>query len=99
MQYADGLRIFRILLTTERNGHEPRRKKLLNEHDLRDFPNSPYATEPVRLYTLPRDSKFRLRDDPEVFHFGHVDGMYSYCTRASGEVLHFPAFAEVYQVI
>lgn len=68
----------------------------------------------TKLYELPRNSFFQLADDTvrvppdgepvtplpmcEVIKFGHIDGMYSYCTRKSGEVVHFAAWTEVVQV-
>lgn len=31
----------------------------------------------------------------EIFHFFHIDGMYSYCANNKGEVVHLPAWANV----
>lgn len=43
----------------------------------------------MKLYQLPRNTKFTINDDEEqtVLLFHHVDGMYSYCTRASSDIL------------
>ena len=61
----------------------------------------------MKLYDVPRNSKIRVLGDikippaaqnieeQEVLNFSHVDGMYSYCTRDNGEVVHLVAWAEV----
>lgn len=56
----------------------------------------------MKLYELPRNSKFITPDDGcaihEVFNFHHIDGMYSYCTNDKDEVFHLGASTEVEQV-
>lgn len=34
-------------------------------------------------------------DDDPWYYFGHLDGMYSYCTDKNGSVVHFAAWTEV----
>jgi len=36
-----------------------------------------------------------LIEEQEELNFSHVDGMYSYCTRDNGEVVHLVAWSEV----
>jgi hypothetical protein len=53
----------------------------------------------MKLYELPRESRFTLVDDDShtVFNFDHIDGMYSVCYL--GEALvHISACAEVEEV-
>jgi len=51
----------------------------------------------MKLYELPRDSYFTIKDDEtkEMFFFKHIDGMYSYCLNMKNEVIHFAAWTEV----
>lgn len=50
-----------------------------------------------KLYDVPRNSyiKFANSENNEVYHFHHVDGMYSFCLNKNGEVVHIQAFADV----
>jgi hypothetical protein len=61
----------------------------------------------MELYKVPRSSRIKVvRDikvppaspiveEEEILNFSHVDGMYSYCTRDNGEVVHLAAWTEV----
>ena len=63
----------------------------------------------MKLYKVPRNSKIRILDKEDTigppgsielnlqdtYHFGHIDGMYSYCKTHDGVVAHIPAWAEV----
>lgn len=61
----------------------------------------------MKLYDVPNNTKIRVIGDikvppaapdvaeNEVLSFGHIDGMYSYCTNSKGEVVHLVAWAEV----
>ncbi len=61
----------------------------------------------MKLYEVPRNTRVRLVPETQVtippdssmpvdeFLFGHVDGMYSYCTTDAGEVIHPAAWTEV----
>lgn len=61
----------------------------------------------MELYNVPRNSRIRVVGDIKVppaapiikeqeeLNFSHVDGMYSYCTRDNGEVVHLAAWTEV----
>lgn len=61
----------------------------------------------MKLYDVPRGTRVRVLDDikvppdaPEIkkgqiINFGHIDGMYSYCTTLTGMVCHLVAWAEV----
>ena len=53
----------------------------------------------MKLYDLhrsPTGTLVRLVDDPsQRFLFFHIDGMYSYCKRLDGEVIHPACFTEV----
>ena len=61
----------------------------------------------MELYNVPRNSRIRVVGDIKVppaapiieeqeeLNFSHVDGMYSYCTRDNGEVVHLAAWAKV----
>jgi|TARA_R110000751_G_scaffold69818_1_gene141661 hypothetical protein len=61
----------------------------------------------MELYNVPRNSRIKVIVNPiippsapqvtkyEELNFSHVDGMYSYCTRDSGEVVHLSAWSEV----
>jgi hypothetical protein len=46
------------------------------------------------LYEVPRGSRVRLPNGQEI-NFDHIDGMYSYCTDDSGNVIHIGASTEV----
>lgn len=54
----------------------------------------------MKLYDLPRNTKFKLQEDPsdEEFLFDHVDGMYSFCKDKHNNVIHFAAFTDVIPV-
>jgi len=61
----------------------------------------------MKLYDCPRNSRIRVLKNTigppearsvsynEVIKFHHIDGMYSYCTDADGQVVHIPAWQEV----
>jgi len=61
----------------------------------------------MELYNVPRNSRIKVVGDikvppaspmvegEEVLNFKHIDGMYSYCTRDNGEVVHLAAWTEV----
>jgi hypothetical protein len=61
----------------------------------------------MKLYDVPRRSYVRLLEDGQappaapvlsdgqVVFFDHLDGMYSYCIDASGQVVHLAAWTEV----
>lgn len=70
---------------------------MINEHDIKDFPESPYG-DTVQLYTLRNKSFFKFPDSPEVYQFMRPDGMYSVCYNSKDELLHFAVFAEVIEV-
>jgi hypothetical protein len=61
----------------------------------------------MKLYDVPRNTKVRVLDEikvppgapeikkGEVIDFDHIDGMYSYCHNAAGQLVHLAAWAEV----
>jgi hypothetical protein len=51
----------------------------------------------MKLYDVPRETFIRILDDvnQEVIFFDHLDGMYSFCKNAQGEIVHIFAGAEV----
>lgn len=61
----------------------------------------------MKLYKVPRNNRIKIIGDIKVptsspqliegqeLNFHHIDGMYSYCTTDSGEVVHLAAWAEV----
>ena len=61
----------------------------------------------MKLYEAPNNSRIRIIGDIKVppaapqltegqeLNFRSIDGMYSYCTTDSGEVVHLVAWAEV----
>lgn len=63
----------------------------------------------MKLYEVPRDRQKRVRmlavptlphasppiAEGEVLTFGHVDGMYSFCTNDKGQIVHPAAWTEV----
>ena len=61
----------------------------------------------MELFTVPRGSYVRLLEDGrvppaaselhegETIFFDHIDGMYSFCRNAAGEIVHLVAWAEV----
>jgi hypothetical protein len=61
----------------------------------------------MKLYDVPRNSRIKVVVNDKVppaapqiiegeeLNFKHIDGMYSYCTRDNGEVVHLVAWAEV----
>ena len=62
----------------------------------------------MKLYDVPRNTLIRVVAEeakvppaaPELpagmeLNFGHVDGMYSYCTTDDGQVVHLAAWEEV----
>jgi len=61
----------------------------------------------MKLYEVPRNTKVTLKNAEkgppaspnflagETLLFKHIDGMYSYCQRPDGTIVHLPAWAEV----
>ena len=62
----------------------------------------------MKLYEVPRNTYVRIVDPDvgipvgafglnvgEVIKFGHIDGMYSYCTNLDGHTVHAKAWTEV----
>jgi hypothetical protein len=61
----------------------------------------------MELYNVPRNSRIKVISDIKVppgapqikagdeLNFRSIDGMYSYCTTDTGEVVHLVAWAEV----
>lgn len=64
----------------------------------------------MKLYELPRKTKFRLLENTETppagiladvneeYFFSHVDGMYSFCRDSKGNVVHLAAWSEVEKI-
>lgn len=59
---------------------------MLNEHDLADWENIPLKKP---LYSIPRNTYIEINGI--VLWFDHLDGMYSYCTTLTGDVVHLGA--------
>jgi len=61
----------------------------------------------MQLHSVPRNSRIKVIvedkvppgapqiNEGEELNFHRIDGMYSYCTRDNGEVVHLVAWAEV----
>jgi hypothetical protein len=51
----------------------------------------------MKLYELPRNTKFTLKGDESKteFHLDHLDGIYSLCLTKEGAVVHISADAKV----
>jgi len=61
----------------------------------------------MELFNVPRNSRIRVVtkdkvplgapviEEGEELNFRSIDGMYSYCTRDNGEVVHLAAWTEV----
>lgn len=61
----------------------------------------------MELYKVPRNSRIKVVGDikvppaspmveeEEILNFRSIDGMYSYCTRDDGEVVHLAAWTDV----
>jgi len=56
----------------------------------------------MKLYNVPTNSRIKVivEDEAQIQHveelnFKHIDGMYSYCTRDNGDVLHLAAWTDV----
>ena len=61
----------------------------------------------MELYKVPRNSRIKVKTEDKVppgapqitegeeLNFKNIDGMYSYCTRDNGEVVHLAAWTEV----
>ena len=47
----------------------------------------------MKLYEVSRNSRIKFQEQELNFH--RIDGMYSYCTTDSGEVVHPAAWTEV----
>lgn len=64
----------------------------------------------MKLYELPRRTKFRLLENTEtppdgieadpnaVYFFHHIDGMYSYCEDKDKNIVHLAAWSEVEKI-
>lgn len=62
----------------------------------------------MKLYNVPRNTLIRVYDENEDgslnkksfvdLQFHHVDGMYSYCKDKDSNVIHLPAWTEVWIV-
>lgn len=48
----------------------------------------------TKLYEVPRNTWVKTEEGLTVF-FGHIDGMYSYCTDKDKQVIHLAAWTEV----
>lgn len=65
----------------------------------------------MKLYELPRGSKFRILSgvavppgappvyEDVVYKLGNIDGMYSFCTNSNNEICHVLANADVAWII
>ncbi len=65
----------------------------------------------MKLYDVPRNSRIKViiedkvpPDAPQItegeeLNFRNIDGMYSYCTRDDGEVVHLASWTEVEIVV
>jgi hypothetical protein len=71
---------------------------MINEHDIKDFPNSPYA-DPVPLYKLSNGSYFTFPGSYKVYYYEKPDGMYSICYDEFKTLYHFAVFSEVIEYI
>ena len=72
---------------------------MINEHDIKDFPGSPY--EPKKLYELQQGSYFRIDDvfaSNMIYRLIKLDGMYSVCTDPDDIVMHFHIGTPVIEV-
>ena len=61
----------------------------------------------MKLYNVPRNSRIKVLVEDKVpprapqitegeeLNFRNIDGMYSYCTRDNGEVVHLVAWTDV----
>lgn len=49
----------------------------------------------MKLYDVPRNTHVKLEGCEETILFHHIDGMYSYCTRSNGDVVHLAAWEDV----
>jgi len=51
----------------------------------------------MKLYELPRNTKFTIDSDPEagVFLLESIDGMYSRCYTSEGTLVHIAAYTVV----
>ncbi len=47
----------------------------------------------MKLYDVPRNSRIKI--EGQELNFRSIDGMYSYCTTDSDEVVHLAAWTEV----
>jgi hypothetical protein len=63
-----------------------------------DMPRVLHGAKTMNLYEVPRNTKIKFKDNEgneTTLLFGHVDGMYSYCTDDNGNVVHLAAWADV----
>jgi hypothetical protein len=68
---------------------------MISEIDINDYEQLPVEL----LYKLPNNSYIKSPITGHVFHFDHIDGMYSYCTDMFGDVCHLVAFAPVIPLV
>jgi hypothetical protein len=57
-----------------------------------------YKEKEMKLYDVPKNTRIVIKDEDGTelrLNFGHVDGMYSYCTDDEGNVVHLAAWTEV----
>jgi len=77
---------------------------MINEHDIADM---------CSLFELHKGDKFKIADIhqevqvppshpqfkmDDVFSFGNIDGMYSYCQDSAGQVIHLAAWTKVFKL-
>jgi hypothetical protein len=77
---------------------------MINEHDIEDMCSlyelrkgdkftlvpEEHGGEPIKVPVA--HDEFDVAD---VFHFDHLDGMYSFCKNSAGQVMHFAAWTKV----
>ena len=64
---------------------------MISEIDIKDWEKAP---EVMELYKVKRNSVVSTAKSPEQpFFFGHIDGMYSYCTALNNPLDVFHVFA------
>lgn len=68
---------------------------MISEVDINDFEQLPVEL----LYKLPNNSYIKSTSTGHVYHFDHIDGMFSYCTNMFGDVCHLAAFTPVIPLV